>query len=60
MPGVNYIGARLPNCRRAHRISAHYYGIEVKRTKRYKMGRRVGNHARNLLLMTATPHNGKE
>ena len=41
-------------------MSAHYYGSEVKRTKRYEMGKRVGNHARNLLLMTATPHNGKE
>ena len=41
-------------------MSAHYFGSEVKRTKRYEMGKRVGNHARNLLLMTATPHNGKE
>jgi superfamily II DNA or RNA helicase len=43
-----------------HRMSAHYFGSEVKRTKRYDMGQRVGNHARNLLLMTATPHNGKD
>ncbi len=41
-------------------MSAHYFGSEVKRTKRYDMGKRVGNHARNLLLMTATPHNGKD
>jgi superfamily II DNA or RNA helicase len=47
-------------CDESHRMSAHYYGSEVKRTKRYDMGKRVGNHARNLLLMTATPHNGKE
>jgi superfamily II DNA or RNA helicase len=47
-------------CDESHRMSAHYYGSEVKRTKRYEMGKRVGNHARNLLLMTATPHNGKE
>jgi superfamily II DNA or RNA helicase len=47
-------------CDESHRMSAHYFGSEVKRTKRYDMGKRVGNHARNLLLMTATPHNGKE
>lgn len=47
-------------CDESHRMSAHYFGSEVKRTKRYEMGRRVGNRARNLLLMTATPHNGKE
>ena len=44
----------------SHRMSAHYYGSEVKRTKRYDMGKRLGNHTRNLLLMTATPHNGKD
>ena len=32
-------------CDESHRMSAHYYGSEVKRTKRYDMGRRVGNHA---------------
>jgi hypothetical protein len=41
-------------------MSAHYFGGEFKPTKRYQMGQRVGNHARNLLLMTATPHNGKD
>ncbi len=47
-------------CDESHRMSAHYFGGEVKKTKRYQMGQRIGNHARNLLLMTATPHNGKE
>ena len=47
-------------CDESHCMSAHYFGSEVKRTKRYEMGKRVVNHARNLLLMTATPHNGKE
>jgi len=47
-------------CDESHRMSAHTFGGEVKRTKRYEMGRRVGNHARNLLLLTVTPHNGKE
>lgn len=44
----------------AHRMSAHYFGTELQRTKRYQLGQTVGRHARNLLLMTATPHNGKE
>jgi superfamily II DNA or RNA helicase len=47
-------------CDESHRMSAHYFGGEFKPTKRYQMGQRVGNHARNLLLMTATPHNGKD
>jgi superfamily II DNA or RNA helicase len=47
-------------CDESHRMSAHYFGGELKTTKRYQMGQRVGNHARNLLLMTATPHNGKD
>ena len=41
-------------------MSGHYQGGEVKLTKRYKLGQVVGGHCRNFLLMTATPHNGKE
>ncbi len=44
----------------AHRMSAHYYGSELKLTKRYELGRLLGGVARHLLLMTATPHAGKE
>jgi len=44
----------------AHRMSAHYYGAEVKETKRFRLGRRLGHIARHLLLMTATPHAGKD
>ena len=44
----------------AHRMSASYTGGEVKKTKRYRSGEAIGGHTRNLLLMTATPHNGKE
>jgi len=44
----------------AHRMSATYFGNEVKRTKRFLFGRKLGQNARHLLLMTATPHNGKE
>ncbi len=44
----------------AHRMSAHYFGQELKTTKRYLLGQMLGRVARHLLLMTATPHAGKE
>src|SRR6266540_4477361 len=44
----------------AHRLAAHWFGIEVKETKRYKLGRLLGGVCRHFLLMTATPHAGKE
>jgi superfamily II DNA or RNA helicase len=44
----------------AHRMSASYFGGEVKYTKRYQLGQKLGQVCRHLLLMTATPHNGKE
>ncbi len=44
----------------AHKLSAHFYGSELKKTGRFKLGERLGAHSRHLLLMTATPHNGKE
>ena len=47
-------------CDEAHRMSGHVFGTEIKYTKRYHLGRLVGGHCRNFLLMTATPHNGKE
>ena len=44
----------------AHRMSASFFGQEVRFTKRYQLGALAGELARHLLLMTATPHNGKE
>src|SRR6266542_2278978 len=44
----------------AHRMSAHYFGPELHTTKRYQLGQLLGRHTRHLLLMTATPHAGKE
>lgn len=44
----------------AHKMSASLFGGEVKYTKRYNLGRELGGHSRHLLLMSATPHNGKE
>lgn len=47
-------------CDEAHRMSASFFGNEVKETKRYQLGKLLGTRTRNLLLMSATPHNGKE
>jgi superfamily II DNA or RNA helicase len=44
----------------AHRMAAHWYGNEVKETRRYRLGLVLGQITRHLLLMTATPHTGKE
>ena len=42
----------------AHKMSARLYGNEVKRTLRFQVGELVRDRTRNLLLLTATPHNG--
>ncbi len=47
-------------CDEAHKMAASYFASEVKETKRYKLGRLLGGLTRHFLLMTATPHNGKE
>ena len=44
----------------AHRMGAHYFGAELKKTKRFQLGELLGGIARHLLLMTATPHSGLE
>ena len=44
----------------AHKMSATYFGGEIKYTKRYKLGQLLSGLTRHFLLMTATPHNGKE
>jgi SNF2 family DNA or RNA helicase len=62
------VQAKLEACRdwdlvvvdEAHKMSASFFSGEVKETKRYKLGRLVGRLTRHFLLMTATPHNGKE
>ena len=46
-------------CDEAHKMSATFFGSEVKYTKRYRLGQLLGRLTRHLLLMTATPHNGK-
>jgi SNF2 family DNA or RNA helicase len=47
-------------CDEAHKMSATFFGGEIKYTKRYKLGQRLSTLTRHFLLMTATPHNGKE
>lgn len=47
-------------CDEAHKMSATFFGGEVKYTKRYRLGQILSGLTRHLLLMTATPHNGKE
>ena len=47
-------------CDEAHKMSAAYFGRKVKYTKRYRLGQLLGRLTRHFLLMTATPHNGKE
>lgn len=44
----------------AHKMSATFFGGEVKTTKRFRLGRLLSSHTRQLLLLTATPHNGKD
>ena len=47
-------------CDEAHKLSATFFGGEIKYTKRYRLGQRLSGLTRHFLLMTATPHNGKE
>lgn len=47
-------------CDEAHKMSASFFGGEVRETKRYKLGKLLSSVTRHFLLMTATPHNGKE
>jgi SNF2 family DNA or RNA helicase len=47
-------------CDEAHKMSASFFGKEVRETKRYKLGKLLSTVTRHFLLMTATPHNGRE
>src|SRR5512136_2179205 len=47
-------------CDEAHKMSATVFGTETKFTKRYRLGQLLSTLTRHFLLMTATPHNGKE
>ena len=47
-------------CDEAHKMSATFFGGEIKYTRRYRLGQLLSGLTRHFLLMTATPHNGKE
>ncbi|HNT54209.1 MAG TPA: helicase-related protein, partial [Anaerolineaceae bacterium] len=47
-------------CDEAHKMSATIFGNDVKTTRRYRLGQLLSGLTRHFLLMTATPHNGKE
>ncbi len=47
-------------CDEAHKMSASFFGGEIKYTKRHKLGQLLSTLTRHFLLITATPHNGKE
>jgi superfamily II DNA or RNA helicase len=47
-------------CDEAHKLSATFFSGEVKYTQRYRLGQLLSGLTRHFLLMTATPHNGKE
>ncbi|WP_245271890.1 helicase-related protein [Mesorhizobium sp. LNJC391B00] len=47
-------------CDEAHKLSATFFGGEVNYTKRYRLAQLLSSLTRHFLLMTATPHNGKE
>lgn len=53
-------GWDLVVCDEAHKMSATVFSGETKYTKRYKLGQLLSTVARHFLLMSATPHNGKE
>src|ERR1039458_1176323 len=44
----------------AHKLAAHYFGAKLEKTARFRFAEKLGAHVRHLLLMTATPHSGKE
>ena len=44
----------------AHKMSAAWYGNKFVSTKRYRLGQLLGSKTRHFLLMTATPHSGKD
>jgi superfamily II DNA or RNA helicase len=44
----------------AHKLAAHFFGNKLEKTGRFRFAEKLGTQTRHLLLMTATPHNGKE
>src|SRR5207245_10659942 len=55
----NFLWDRIV-CEETQKLSATFFGGEIKYTKRYRLGQLLSGLTRHFLLMTATPHNGKE
>ena len=47
-------------CDEAHQMSASSFGNKLEKTQRYRLGELLGELTHHFLLMTATPHNGKD
>ena len=47
-------------CDEAHKMAARFFGGQVRYTRRYRLGQLLSGLTRHFLLMTATPHNGRE
>ena len=47
-------------CDEAHKMSASLLGSEIHYTRRFQLGRLLSDISHHFLLLTATPHNGKE
>ena len=63
----NFFLSRLENSKwdlvivdEAHKMAVHVYGAEPDKTQRFQLGEKLSKITRHFLLMTATPHNGKE
>lgn len=44
----------------AHRMSARWWSGEVNKSRRFELGELLSQRGRHFLLMTATPHSGKD
>jgi len=47
-------------CDESHKMAASFFGGELRETRRFRLGKLLSAQARHFLLMTATPHNGRE
>jgi superfamily II DNA or RNA helicase len=43
----------------SHKMSAHLYGDTLRKTKLFELGEVLRERTRHFLMLTATPHNGK-
>jgi superfamily II DNA or RNA helicase len=46
-------------CDESHKMSARLFGNKLEKTRRFALGELLRDRTRHLLLLTATPHNGK-